>query len=132
MLRAFGLSDPLPSAPPEDLGVNRRRSTRYRCPPVVAGRIYLPGTGQTLRVGFYDISATGIGLQLRSRLAHETTVFIQVPPPQDGPMVNLLAQVVHCTANVQGRWLAGCEFRQHVSDEALEKLRLGLGKDVES
>ena len=45
---------------------------------------------------------------------------------------NLLAQVVHCTANVQGRWLAGCEFRQHVSDEAPEKLRLGLGKDVES
>jgi hypothetical protein len=102
--------------------VRRRTAERYRCALASAGKLFFPGSGETLTAWLNNLSVTGIGLNLPRSLEAGLALTIQVRLEGTDSTVKLPAKVVHSTAEVDGTWRVGCHFDAPLTDELLESL----------
>jgi len=101
--------------------VRRRTAERYRCALATAGKLYFPGSGETMTAWLNNLSVTGIGLNLPRSLDAGQELVIQVRI-EGGAPVKLPARVVHATAEVDGTWRVGCTFDVPLAADVLESL----------
>src|SRR4051794_26808735 len=85
--------------------IKRRTETRYHCGPATAGRLTKEEQDTGQRAWILNLSATGIGLLLDSRLEPDSHVIIHLKSPTTGAFFNLPARVVHVTGQSNGDWL---------------------------
>jgi PilZ domain len=72
-----------------------------------------------------DVSVGGLGLLLRHRFEPGTQLAVEVNNRAGTFRRTLLARVRHATAVIASgdpRWLVGCEFDQHLTEEELKAL----------
>lgn len=101
--------------------VRRRTAERYRCALASAGKLFFPGTGETMTAWLNNLSVTGIGLNLPRSLDAGQELVIQVRV-EGGPPIKLPARVIHSSSEVDGTWRVGCTFDTQLDDDALEAL----------
>jgi hypothetical protein len=110
------------------LRIERRAWIRY---PTDRDTFCRPGTGRKDRDLWWqaevrNLSAGGIGLVLNRRFTPGTILSVELPSANQGPVILLLARVVHATAQADGGWLIGCEFATRLRDDDLQALT-GVG-----
>jgi PilZ domain len=101
--------------------VRRRTAERYRCALASAGKLFFPGTGETMTAWLNNLSVTGIGLNLPRSLDAGQELVIQVRV-EGGPPIKLPARVIHSSSEVDGTWRVGCTFDTQLDDDVLEAL----------
>jgi hypothetical protein len=101
--------------------VRRRTAERYRCALASAGKLYFPGSGETMTAWLNNLSRTGIGMNLPRSLDAGQELVIQVRI-EGSAAVRLPAKVVHSTSEVDGTWRVGCTFDTPLVDDMLEAL----------
>jgi hypothetical protein len=101
--------------------VRRRTAERYRCALASAGKLFFPGTGETMTAWLNNLSVTGIGLNLPRSLDAGQELVIQVRV-EGGPPIKLSARVIHSSFEVDGTWRVGCTFDTQLDHDALEAL----------
>jgi PilZ domain len=101
--------------------VRRRTAERYRCALASAGKLFFPGTGETMTAWLNNLSVTGIGLNLPRSFDAGQELVIQVRV-EGGPPIKLPARVVHSSSEVDGTWRVGCHFDTQLDDDVLEAL----------
>jgi TPP-dependent trihydroxycyclohexane-1,2-dione (THcHDO) dehydratase len=69
-----------------------------------------------------DISVNGIGLVLSQRFEPGTVLAIELLISSQSFSQTLQARVLHTTAQADGRWSAGCELLDQLSDDQLRAL----------
>src|SRR5262245_390620 len=106
---------------PRSLG-QRRASPRYRCPPATLCLLTFPDTGKSLQGWVHNLSAGGIGLSLLRPLAPGTPLTIRLRTTTSERPVQLAAEVVHATPQLDGLWRVGCKLAERLGPEALEAL----------
>ena len=102
--------------------VRRRTAERYHCALASAGKLYFPGSGETMTAWLNNLSSTGIGMNLSRSLDAGQELVIQVRIEGGAPPVRLTARVVHATSEVDGTWRIGCVFVAPLADDVLESL----------
>ena len=102
--------------------VRRRAAERYRCALASAGKLFFPGSGETMTAWLNNLSVTGIGLNLPRALDAGQNLVIQVRVEGGGTPVKLPAKVIHSTSEVDGTWRVGCLFDAPLSDDVLEAM----------
>jgi hypothetical protein len=115
------------STPQDGLGRPRRRdngraTVRYRCAPATIGRLHVANDHEFQHAWVLNLSQSGIGFFLSRPVAAGMPVVIQMRATESGEAVDLCATVVHCTAQLTGEWLLGCEFIQPLPVEILDSL----------
>lgn len=101
----------------------RRRAARYACQMETACVVISLVEPVLLAVKVRDISQTGIGLVLSSRLHPGAFVAVKLQGPRHPAPRILRAQVMHATAQKDRRsWLAGCSFIGELGKEELALL----------
>ena len=103
---------------------DRRRTVRYMCAPATVGRLYVAEDREYQYVCVLNISEGGIGLVLEHPVAVGTWVIIQVRTIETRVADDLPARVIHCTPQVSGEWLIGCEFAEPLTADALDAFLL--------
>jgi hypothetical protein len=101
---------------------NSRATVRYSCAPATIGRLYVGDDAEHQYACVLNISEGGIGLVLPRPIAAGTSVIIQVRTVETRVADDLPARVMHCTAQVSGEWLVGCEFAEALAPDALDAL----------
>lgn len=102
---------------------DRRRAVRYACELQTACVVISLVEPVLLAVKVCDISQTGIGLVLSSRLHPGTFVAVKLQGPRHPTPRVLRAQVMHTRAQKDRRtWLAGCSFIGELGKEELALL----------
>jgi PilZ domain len=101
--------------------VRRRTAERYRCALASAGKLFFPGTGETMTAWLNNLSVTGIGLNLPRSLDPGQDLVIQVRIESGAP-VKLPVRVVHSSSEVDGTWRVGCHFVTPLDADVLESL----------
>ena len=101
---------------------NNRATVRYRCAPATIGRLYVGEDHEFQHAWVVNLSKTGIGFVLARPIPCGTPVVIQMRANVTQTINKLIAQVVHCTAQLQNDWMIGCEFADPVSPELLDYL----------
>ena len=96
---------------------DRRAAKRYHCKPATLVPLYLTGASTSLDAWGWDLSATGISLDMPCSLDVGTAVVLR-------PTKSLLmpARVVHATKRHNGTWRIGCKFDHQLDSETLEAL----------
>jgi hypothetical protein len=102
--------------------VRRRTAERYRCALATAGKLYFPGSGETMTAWLNNLSSTGIGMNLPRALDAGQDLVIQVRIEGGADPVRLPARVVHSSSEIDGTWRVGCAFDAPLADEVLESL----------
>jgi hypothetical protein len=69
-----------------------------------------------------DISATGIGLQVKQPLKPGTALVINLQTRQQQLSRPLAVRVMHATLLADGDWLLGCQFVRRLSDQDMQEL----------
>jgi PilZ domain len=112
-------------------GIKRRTTERYRCALATSGRLFLPGTGDTMVAWVINLSVGGMGLNLPEKLAEGQALTVHLKAPESKLAVAASARVVHVTAEVDGTWRVGCAFDQPLPAETLDTLLYGSSIDSE-
>lgn len=103
--------------------IKRRVEPRYHCGPATAARVlHRVGGEAPRRVWILNLSATGAGIQAAQPLEAETLIVINLRSVAQDRVFDLPARVVHCTQQVNGEWLIGCEFADQLSPDDLDAL----------
>jgi hypothetical protein len=109
--------DPRPGhpSPTED----RRAAVRYPCNLEPTWRV-LGGLSGECRLGsVHNLSATGVGLVLQSRVKPGTVLLLKFQHSDQRLSRPLPVRVMHATALPDGGWLTGCAFVRRLSNEEL-------------
>lgn len=101
---------------------NHRASVRYRCAPATAGKVYLSDDEKFVRAWVLNISEGGLALLLDRSLELGLVLAIQMKCSTGEKLVQLSAQVAHCTCQSKGDWVIGCEFVVPLAKEQLDEL----------
>lgn len=102
--------------------IRRRAAERYRCGLATAGKLFFPANGATQHAWIYNLSVTGIGLNLPEPLESGRDVVIQLRMAGKLEVLKLPARVIHSTAEVDQTWRVGCEFAAPLDAEVLDAL----------
>jgi PilZ domain len=119
------LKPPGPDEKDGSSGVERRRASRHSsdmettCQPVGSR------DSATWDGWCRDISTSGIGLILSRRFEPGTLLAIDVENPAQGVSYNVLARVIHATAQEDGTWRLGCAFARELAEEDLQPFCAG-------
>ncbi len=101
---------------------NKRATVRYRCAPATIGKLYLGEDHEFQHAWVVNLSRTGVGFVLARPLPCGTPVSIQMRGNEDAVLHELVAQVCHCTVQLQGDWMVGCAFGDLLSPDLLDNL----------
>ena len=101
---------------------NSRATVRYHCAPATVGRLYVGNDHEFQHAWILNLSQHGIGFFLARSLAAGLLVHVQIRGDAPGVVHELSATVVHCTVQITGEWLVGCEFTQPLSADVLDSL----------
>jgi hypothetical protein len=101
---------------------NSRATVRYRCAPATIGRLYVADDHEFQHAWVLNLSQTGIGFFLSRPVAAGMSVVIQMRATESAEVHELCATVAHCTAQLTGEWLVGCEFIQPLPVELRDSL----------
>jgi PilZ domain len=105
------------------VAMQRRTAVRYRCAVGTPGRLSFPDGRESRDIWVYNLSETGIGLNLAAPpLQANTPVIIRLRGPAQGSTVDVAARVVHVTPEADGTWRIGCAFEERLTEEALKSL----------
>ena len=102
--------------------LNRRATVRYRCTGEARGRVFLADSYRSLAAEVRDLSTGGAGLTLRQPLEAGALLYLELENAGQGLSLELLARVVHASAQASGAWHLGCEFVNQLSPEELRTL----------
>lgn len=102
--------------------IRRRAAERYRCGLATAGKLYFPASSTTQNAWVYNLSVSGIGLNLPEPLEAGCDVVIQLRMTGKIEVIRLPARVVHSTPEVDQTWRVGCEFVEPLAVETLDAL----------
>lgn len=99
----------------------RRHQDRLPCTLDVSYRKLGSRSNYFWMARIWDISRTGISLQLKDEILKGTILEIEV---LKGPNVarTLLARVAHATEHESNSWIIGCDLDQPLSEEELASL----------
>ena len=103
---------------------NNRRTVRYSCAPATVGRLFIADDREYQYACVLNISEGGIGLVLERPVAAGTLIIVQVRTVETKVADDLTARVTHCTRQVSGEWLVGCEFAEALTPDTLDTLLL--------
>jgi hypothetical protein len=104
------------------LGKRRRGARRFRCGLATIGKLHFPDSGDTSDACVYNLSETGIGLNMNSSLAVDTEMIIHLRLPTSRESLKLSARVVHATQEVDRSWRVGCVFAEPLTEEVVEAM----------
>jgi PilZ domain len=115
------------STPQEGMARQRRRgnsraTVRYRCAPATIGRLYVGADQEFQHAWVLNLSRTGIGFFLARPVTVGLPVTIQIRVAETRMVQELAAHVTHCTAQLTGEWLVGCEFTHPIAADVLDRL----------
>jgi hypothetical protein len=102
--------------------IKRRSEPRYQCGPATSGRVVRRSGGAPRSVWVLNLSAGGAGLLSDQALEENALLLVQMRSSAGNRFYELPARVVHCTAQINGDWLVGCEFAEKLSPDDLEAL----------
>jgi len=102
--------------------IKRRTEPRYQCGPATAGRVVGRAGGGTRSVWVLNLSAGGAGLLCDQALEDNTLLLVQIRSAARDRCYELPARVVHCTRQINGDWMVGCEFSEKLGPDDLEAL----------
>ncbi len=115
------ISRPAQGAAPEVRRGNSRAAVRYHCGPAVMGRV-IAADQETRFAWMHNLSLRGIGLLVSRPLAAGAAVIIHLRGLETRTDYELAARVIHCTPELGGEWILGCEFREPLTAEVLDDL----------
>jgi hypothetical protein len=72
-----------------------------------------------------NISQASVALVVTRRFEKGTSLLIELPSPEPGVILTLLARVVHAAAQPDGSWLLGCLFACDLTREEVEAMLCG-------
>ncbi|MCI0639967.1 MAG: PilZ domain-containing protein [Gemmataceae bacterium] len=101
---------------------NQRASVRYCCAPATAGKVILDDNTPFLRAWIVNLSEGGLALVVEQPLEVGQLLNIQMKSAASDNLVQLAAQVAHCTQQSRVEWFIGCEFLTPLSKEQLDEL----------
>lgn len=101
---------------------NSRATVRYHCAPATIGRLYVGDDHEFQHAWVLNLSQTGIGFFLSRPVSAGLPVVIQIRGAEPASVHELCATVVHCTAQLTGEWLVGCEFTHPLPVEVLDSI----------
>jgi c-di-GMP-binding flagellar brake protein YcgR len=102
--------------------LQRRRDRRYRCSLATAGKLHFSSTGAVLSGWVFNMSLSGIGLELSEPLPVGQEMVLQLKTTENATVVKKPAQVMHVTPVANGTWRIGCRFEDKLTADALESL----------
>jgi len=102
--------------------LQRRRERRYRCSLATSGKLQFVATGETVVAWVFNLSRSGIGLELPEPLVRGQELLLHLRTSDNETTVTLLAQVAHSTPVANGGWRIGCHFAEKISLDVLESL----------
>ena len=103
--------------------VDRRATVRYPSSLLSSLHTVARKTEDSWSAAIRDVSAGGLGLLVRRRFERGTLLAVEpVEPPAEAPTL-LLAQVIHATAQPEGRWLLGCKLVRELSQSEVRALQ---------
>ena len=101
---------------------DRRSARRYPCHAANSVVVRLPATGAKGDAWAFNLSETGIGLNLPYRLEPGTVLALHLRGRQAGALVTVPARVARVTAKEDGTWQIGCTFGRRLPSSRLEEL----------
>ena len=81
-----------------------------------------PAAGEaetSLNARILDVSSGGVRVEVGRRFEPGDLLTLELPPSENTPPTTVLACVVHCQADADGRWVLGCRFSAELSDADL-------------
>lgn len=104
------------------VGLKRRQARRFRCGLATLGRVQFPGKDKTADAFVYNLSTSGIGLNMAEPLGSGTIIVIRIRVADEHQPHQFNARVVHSTQEVDRTWRVGCEFGEPLDPDLLEKI----------
>ncbi len=101
---------------------NRRASVRYQCALATPSRLVLADRTEYRRAWVVDLSPEGVGLVLAKPLTKGQNLVIQIKNPTTSKVVDLPAEVKHCTLQPGGDYHVGCAFVTPLSADQVDGL----------
>lgn len=101
-------------------GFKRRRARRFRCGLATIGKIQFPGKDDSADAFVYNLSETGIGLNMTGPLEDGQEIVIRIRAANMTYQLN--ARVVHSTEELDRTWRVGCEFATNLPADDLERI----------
>jgi hypothetical protein len=99
----------------------RRAETRYQCGPATPGRLTTDPDAPPIRAWVLNLSGHGAGLLIPNPVEARVEVLIYLKGRSD-KQYQLRARIAHCTRQVSGDWMIGCELLTPLSDDDLDDL----------
>ena len=99
----------------------RRTETRYLCGPATPGRLITDPNAEAVRAWVLNLSAHGAGLLVPHPLEPRSELHICLKGRAD-KTYQLRARIAHCTKQVSGDWMVGCELLTPLSEDDLDDL----------
>jgi hypothetical protein len=100
----------------------RRAETRYQCGPATAGRLVTEPGAEPVRAWVLNLSRHGAGLLVEQPFEAKTEMLICVRSSTSDRVFQLSGRIVHCTQQVTGGYILGCELLTPLSDDDLDAL----------
>src|SRR4051794_32216006 len=100
----------------------RRAETRYQCGPATPGRLLTDPAAAPLRAWVLNLSHNGAGILVAKALEPKAEFLLTIKSQAAGTVYQLRARVAHCTQQVNGEWLVGCELLTPLTDDDLDAL----------
>ncbi len=101
---------------------NCRATIRYRCAPATIGRVFSTDDHDFQIAWILDLSLTGIGIQVTRQLDPGQHITVMLRSCDNQRRFTLSAHVVHCDAQPQGEFIAGCELNTPLTPDDLDQL----------
>ncbi len=99
----------------------RRSETRYLCGPATPGRLITDPETEPVRAWILNLSGHGAGLLVPDLLETRTEFVISLKG-RSQRVYQLRARVAHCTKQVSGDWVVGCQLLTPLTDDDLDDL----------
>jgi hypothetical protein len=104
--------------PPSD----QRTWMRFRCDMTATCQVVASPETPPFAAQVLDISASGVGLQVRQEVANGTLLSVELLAGHSNFKRTMLACVVHVNAQSDGVWALGCNFIRSLSEADLKAL----------
>ena len=101
-------------------GTGARGSPRYRCALATLGRLFFADGGKPEDAWVHDLSKIGVGLNLSRPLEAGTGLTVRLKGVAG--VLEVAANVVHSTPQVDGTWRVGCTFGRKLTADELDNV----------
>jgi len=102
------------------VGSAARGSPRYRCALATLGRLFFSDKNRPEDAWIHDVSKIGVGLNLSRPL--ETGTELTVRLKGESGVLEIPANVIHSTPQVDGTWRVGCTFGRKLTADELDNV----------